>query len=62
MVQRYSRSITFNDSLKFYKAPLSWRLPFSNLFYSLNPLGRYAQLNNDFCKDLFGQFASNSFL
>jgi len=22
MVQRYTRSITFNDSLKFYKAPL----------------------------------------
>ena len=23
MVQRYTRSVTFNDSLKFYKAPLS---------------------------------------
>jgi integrase len=23
MVQRYTRSITFNDSLKFYKAPLA---------------------------------------
>jgi len=24
MVQRYTRSVTFQDSLKFYKAPLSW--------------------------------------
>ena len=23
MVQRYTRSVTFNDALKFYKAPLS---------------------------------------
>jgi len=23
MVQRYTRSVTFNDSLKFYKVPLS---------------------------------------
>ena len=23
MVQRYTRSVTFNDSMKFYKAPLS---------------------------------------
>ncbi len=25
MVQRYTRSVTFHDSLKLYKAPLSWR-------------------------------------
>ena len=25
MVQRYTRSVTFQDSLKFYKAPLSQR-------------------------------------
>jgi len=24
MVQRYTRSVTFHDSLRFYKAPLSW--------------------------------------
>ncbi len=26
MVQRYTRSVTFRDSLRFYKAPLSFKL------------------------------------
>jgi hypothetical protein len=31
MVQRYTRAVTFNDSLKFYKAPLDAVCVTSNL-------------------------------